>query len=392
MAVGISATDSAIGRPIPRPFPQPGSVTYEIDAQMPSWPTEDDVLRYVSTPFPSGNVKDLASAVGLPVQALGSDPKLLSFNFSWKDADNLQWSYDASSRMASFWKETNYRVMDEKAQADPAKEPPKVDDNELVRIADDFLTRKGFGNIQRGAGKVENPYGAMPYGATDASIRCPMPLMEGTSNAGSGVSGGSAKAASETVSVTAPAIAPDGVTTDMMPRCWWPSYQVTVVYDGMRNGKRIADAGGYPWRAVTVTVDLTDKTVTNGSVWMDVATESSKYPMLTKDIVEKRLKSGGRNPIYPWDGSGDITVRIKTLDLVWMRYDTWADGKNEAYLIPSIAGSGTIEYPDKRTEEYRTILPLVADDAFEETKPIEPIPLPAVQVEPASEPSAPVKE
>lgn len=380
VAVGEGVSDSAIARPIPPPYPNTGIVTYELKAAMPDLKTEDDVLRYVSGSLAGANLGNLAAALGLPSQALGSNPNILNFNFSWKDADKLQWSYDASSRMASFWKEPVYRVMDEKAQAGDAQNPPKIDEKEFVRIADDFLTRKGFGNVQRGPGTVEYPWGDMPYAATDASVRCPMP-MEGSSGA---VSGGTAvlgTSAAKSATVAVPPTPANGVTTDVMPRCWWPMNQVTVVYDGIRNGKKIVDAGGYPWRSASVTIDLTDKGVTNGSVWLDRETESSPYPLLAKDVVEQRLKSGGRNPIYPWNGNA--TVKITSLELVWMRYDTWTDGVNETYLIPAIAGTGTAEYAaDKRTETYRTILPLVADEAFAEPSPVEPVPLPAVQAEP----------
>ena len=395
VAAGMPATDSVIARPIPPPFPLTGSVTYSLDAQMPTWPSEDDVLRYVSASLPNSDLAGLASSIGLPSQALGTDPQLMNFNLSWKDADDLQWSYDASSRMVSFWKQVSYPNVYGKVQPDVAQKPTTVDQKEMIRIADDFLTRKGFGNIQHGPGTLQDSYGVMPYNSTDASVRCavPMEATGGAVSAGAGSAGTvSVQSGTVTPNVAVPPTPTNGVTTDIMPTCWWPSTQVTVVYDGMRDGKRIADAGGYPWIAVSVTIDLTDKSVTNGSFWLDRETESSKYPMITADIAAKRLESGGRNPIYPYGGNGDVTVHIKTLDLVWMRYDSYVDGGNETYLIPAIAASGTAVYADKHTEDYRTILPLVADEAFSEPTPPVPVPLPAVQTSPSVAPSAPVKQ
>ncbi|MBU1348547.1 hypothetical protein KJ781_00565, partial [Patescibacteria group bacterium] len=76
--------------------------------------------------------------------------------------------------------------------------------------------------------------------------------------------------------------------------------------------------------------------------------------------------------------------------LVFMWYDAWSEGTNETYLIPALAGTGEATYPDGRTEEYRTIIPLVTDDAFEDSGPIEIMPMPAVdavQVTPGTEPT-----
>ncbi|MFH1078494.1 MAG: hypothetical protein V1745_04430 [Patescibacteria group bacterium] len=360
---GVTKEASVIGRPIPAPYPTPGTVTYDLDATTPSWSMDGDVLR-LNDAIPSLlSAKDVVKEIGIPNQALGSDAKLLNLNLSWRDADGMQWQYDASSHMVSFWKDTS-GIMKETTDA---QEPPKIDDAEYVRIADAFFAAKGFSDVARGAGTVEKPWG-------DANVRCPMPMMEGAA----------VKAANVAVTTdvaTLPAgrqVAPDaGVSS--ISRCWWPSSQVTVYYEGSRDGKRIQDAGGWPWRAANVTIDVTDKSVSSGSIVLNRGTESSQYPLISKEEAEKRLHSGGRNPLYVWE-SGNVSVHIKTLDLVWMRYDSWSAGANETYLIPALAGSGTATYPDGREEEYRTIIPLVTDDAFEEPTPVEILPMRAADI------------
>ncbi|MCI0479049.1 hypothetical protein L0Y59_00690 [Candidatus Uhrbacteria bacterium] len=346
--VGMKAsTDMAvIGRPIPGPYPSPGIVTYDLDATLPSWPADGAVLRMRDISIPSA--ARVVTDVGVPGQALGDDPKIHNINVSWRDTDGMQWTYDAMNHMISFWKEMA-------TKADEATRPPDIDDADLVGIADAFLAKKGFGNVPRGPGVVEKPWG-------EDLMRCAEPFLS-EPDAGSAGSD-----ASRTVTAE-PAVAPaPDETVSSMPRCWWPSYQANVLYEGTRDGKRIQDAGGWPWRAANVSIEMKSKTVTGGSIYLARDVDSSQYPLISKEEAEKRLRSGGRNPLWSWEG-GTVKVHLKTVDVVWMRYDAWRDGMNETFLLPALAASGDATYPDGRTDEYRTIIPLVTDDAFEDAAP-----------------------
>ncbi|MBU1448573.1 hypothetical protein KKF45_01895, partial [Patescibacteria group bacterium] len=306
VAAPMMATDaaqtkesSAIGRPIPAPYPNPGTVTYDLDVPTPSWSEDGDVFRLdpVLTPLPSAS--RLVQDLGVPSQALGSDANLTNLNVSWIDGDGMQWTYDANNHMVSFWKNRSDMMRED----DGTREPPTVDDAEYLRIAHEFFAQKGFGGVTLGTGSVEKPWG-------DGDMRCPMPLME-DATVSSEPSGSGEAVAMKAI------VAPD-VGTTSIARCWWPGYQINVVYEGVRDGKRLVDAGGWPWRAANVSIDPTDKSVTGGSIYLDRAAESSQYPLISKEEAEKRLRSGGRNPLYVWE-SGNVSVHIKTLDLVFMR-------------------------------------------------------------------------
>lgn len=359
----IQATDAAtsmIARPLPMPpTPQkPTTVVYEASSDLPSWDAEDDVLRVKRSDATVSNLATLAQATGLPSSALGNAPVLQGLNFSWKDQEQYDWNYDATQRMVSFWKQTN-----SPSGELPKQDAPAYSDAEMVRVADDFLSRHGFGNVVRGSGVVEKPWGDAPVPETVTNPGMPCPVYSIMEKSVSNIAPPSA--AVPAVDAVAPSFAP----------CWYAP-QVTVMYDAVRNGMTVKDANGWPFRSVTVSVNMNDRSVMGGSIWLDQNVDASRYPMIDRAEALKRLRSGGRNPIWPWmENGGAITVRIKTVVLAWMRYDVWTNAGNETYYIPALAGSGEAEYAKDNIQPYYTIVPLVADDAFEPVKPPEPIPM-----------------
>lgn len=339
--------------PIPPPFPRPLTIEYNLESPLPVLPTEENVFRFADPSYPKTSLSVLASATGLPGQAINNS-QLQSFNFSWLDSDKMQWNFDAGNRNVNFWKQNdNFRIMADNAQENT---PTKINDEEMIRIATDFLNKKGFGNIQHGPAFVEKSWGDP----------CPMAV----------------KPAVE------PSIAPEklsvgstGAGTSMIAPCWYQTNQATVIFNGQKDGRSISDLSGWPFRSIYITIDVKAKNVSSGNIWLNRETEVSKYPLISQAEAEKRLRAGGRNPIWPWYGNEndgvDLKVNLKKIELVWMRYDVWIENKSDVYLIPALSAEGEVEYSADRKEAYRTIVPLVADDAFESVTPPEPIPLPA---------------
>ncbi|MFA5935380.1 MAG: hypothetical protein WC787_00775 [Patescibacteria group bacterium] len=361
-----SSGGGTTGAMVIRPMPEmkPANVNYKITAQLPTWGSEDDVLRAKTPTLPSGSIQALAAASGMPSQALGKDPNLTSVSFSWKDNDGLTWNYDTLGRNVGFWKETDYRIM-----ADPnagQKMPPVMEDAEALRIANDFLTRKGFSSFARGTGEVEKPYGM----TEPASMPCPVPMpltkdMPAVEVDAAKVTEAEARKMEDTKVM----IAPCGG--------WYPQ-QITVSFTAMIGSKPVHDMGGWPFRTASVQIDLNTRQVTGGNVWMPQEMEASKYALISAEEAMKRLNAGGRNPIYPYYGEEvtDINITISNAKLVLMRYDAWAEGKNTTYFLPALVGEGTVSYGD-RDDIYRTIVPLVADDAFGGNDPGYGKPMPA---------------
>jgi hypothetical protein len=376
------ASDMMIARPIPMPPETPANVTYTVTAALPTWGTEEDVLRGKATVIPAAGLTSLAIAAGLPSQALGQNPDIQNVNISWKDADGFTWSFDSLGRYLSFWKDNGgVRIMADTGATEPSEpsKQPMLDDAEAIRIADDFLTRKGFGAIPHGPAEVEKPWG---YGIEPAlGMPCPEPVPYMMEESSAGASGGGVAGQTVGVGTVAPAVvAPDTVAPNvkMIAPCGWYSQQVTVSYTARMNGKDVRDASGWPQRAMSVQIDLATKTVMGGNMWLGMQTEASRYPLLSSEEAAKRLAAGGRNPIYPWYGGDvkNITVTISSVSLAWMRYDAWSEGKNETYFVPALAAEGTVSYDGKQQDAYRTIVPLVADDAFGENVDIYPKPMP----------------
>lgn len=355
--------------PIPPPPPTPIKVDYKLEGALPSWPSEDKVLRYKDIAYPSSNLTALAAATGLPTQALGANAELQNFNFSWRDSDKLQWNFDATNRSVNFWRqEDNYRIM---ADNRGDGTPPKINDEEMIRIATDFLNQHGFGKLQHGPAVVEKPWGDQPVGQT---YPCPVTLEKSEAAVTSNVAPDSVSAGSVGVGSAAPG-------TSMIAPCWFPYNQVTVYFDAVNEGRSIHDLNGWPFRSIYITINVKDKQVVNGNIWLDRDSEASKYKLISKEDAQKKLQNGGRNPIWPWYGNEyddrNIDVRIEKIELAWMRYDVWVENKNETYLVPALAATGKVEYSKDRIEPYRTIVPLVADEAFEEVAPPQPVPMPA---------------
>ncbi len=381
-AAGTVAKDAAVGTNAmmvrPEPYPMKAApVRYDISAALPTWGAEDSVYRVRPARLPTSGIAALATASGLPSQVIGSNPDVRSINVSWKDADGLTWSFDGYGRSLSFWKETDVRTLTE--QASDEKRARTIEDTDAIRIADAFLARKGFSSIPHGSAEVEKPWG---YGTEPTFAPCPispMPyLKEAPPEEGAGVAGASGSATVDSKMIVGP--------------CgdWYPQ-QVTVTYTAQVDTRNVHDAGGWPFRAISIQIDIATKEVTGGNVWLSPETDSSRYPLISSADALKRLKDGGRNPIYPYyagDDVKEITVRIESASLVWMRYDAWQNNQQQTYFVPALAAEGTVSYTSERSDVYRTVVPLVADDAFGGTDQPTIVPMGAVKVsEPASAPA-----
>lgn len=366
-AEGVMAAPSQV-RPIPSPFPKPVTVEYTIDATLPSWGPNGDVLLVANTPPDAAAVGQLARNAGLPTQTLENTASITSVNLQWRD-ERLQWTFDTGNRNVGFWqwKEPQVRIMGEKAQEEKERRLRFTND-QIIKFADTFLDARGFASIRQTGGIIEEwPVGVAMMGGVERSDAIPCPMMETKE------------------SMPSPAIWPS-------PCGWWPETAM-VKYGGMREGKAVTDAYGNPmWTAnVNVMVNAPALEINGGNLQLDQQVIRSPYPLIDAETAKKRLQSGGRNPVWPWGSeSGTIKVRMAAISIVWIRYDSWENGSNATYLIPGLLATGTVNRGIKgQTEEpFRTVIPLVDDSAFEESigtpTPV-PLGMPAL---PATAPAA----
>ena len=379
VAVAVPAQPTMV-RPIPAPYPSPKpvSVEYSIDAELPSWGAEGDALLVKTTLPDAATVGQLASRSGLPAQAIGNSDTITSVNVQWLDADKFQWTFDAGSRSVSFWKqETNPVVY---GDGTGAKQPPQVPDQDVLRIADAFLDAHGFSAVRQSGGTVEQSPRILPMmGAAvsaDVPPSYPCPAIDARA--------------------TEPAVKGEAMPTIYPYPCGGWQETVTVVYGGMRDGRPVTDAYGNPQQSATVTVNLSTKGVSGGYLQLDQNMDRSAYPLIDAATARKRLQSGGQNPVWPWGSENrTIKVRVTKIEIVWIRYDSWQNGATQTYFIPGLRATGTVDrgIAGSQPEEYRTVVPLVNDSAFDQ----ETTPFPesrgggAVQIFPAPEP-VPAKE
>ncbi len=362
-SIGIAVpSKGTMVRPIPSPYPSPRPVVveYSIDAPLPSWGAASDVLLAHAKLPDAAAVGGFAQSAGLPSQALGSSDTITSVNLQWTDADKFQWTFDAGNRTVSFWKSSPVSINEK-----PTTQPANASNDELVRIADAFLDAHGFSAVRQSGGNVEETSRILPMmkgGVTGSdSPSYPCPMMGATAT---------------------PPSAKGAATATIYPYpCGGWQETATVVYGGMREGRAVTDAYGNPQQSATVTIALATKQVAGGNLQLDQNVDRSSYPLIDIDSAKKRLQSGGRNPIWPWGSeTGTIKVHLTKIDVVWMRFDNWANGVSETYFIPGLRATGTVDrgVVGSSPEDYQTVIPLVDDSAFDQnqTSP-SPVPLPA---------------
>jgi hypothetical protein len=351
VALGVIQGDAAVtnagvattmpARPYIRPEQKQVNVKYSVTASLPDWQSEADVLRIRRPSLDAGVVRALAVPAGLPSVLAGQIKQMQSVNMSWLDMEDYQWNFDPMYGNLNWWMQYDQRVL---AEMDAAREsdvkPPTVDKALVIAAADRFLDAHGLSALREQGGVIDElpPNG----GVSDAPC-----LLKGAEPA---VSGGAA-------------------TTMMYPSpCGWYPTEVTVYYGTQLEGRSAVDTGGYPFRTSSVQVSLKDYAVRGGNVQMTQGFDRSSYALIGKDEALKRLQDGGRNPVYSWGGEGgDVDVKITKAELVWMRFDSWTNNKQESFYLPALAAEGTVDRKimGQEPEIYRTVVPLVSDDAFD---------------------------
>ena len=388
-AVGV--TSIMVDPALPRPMPQKlATVEYVLPESLPSWGEEGDVVKLGRSMPDAKTAGQIAERAGLPSAVLNQVTEITGVNVQWKDGQGLAWSYDAASRSLSVWRE-NYG----NDQGSPLKMPP--DRTQAIAIADSFLDSRGFGDIKARGGIVEpSPWEVMPMGGGTSGVAYPCLMERSTVD----VKAMGTPAGVMTWTVAAPVatspsepppsiseikmMAPiqqkpmedgqeDVVTTDAAPAIWpspcgWDNSQVTVTYPEKRDGQSVVQLGGYPAFAGSVVVDLRNKRVSSASLMLTRPTERSAYPLIDAATAKRRLQAGGLNPIWPYAESGSIKVTVEKVELVWLRHESWKEGTSFTYDLPALLATGSVQRGDSKTEEqYLTVVPLLTDDALDES-------------------------
>lgn len=358
-------------RPMP-PVPQKlATVEYVLPEALPTWGEEGDVIKLGRSMPDVKTTGQLAERAGLPSAVLNRVTEITGVNVQWKDGQGLAWSYDAASRSLSAWRENYSNDL-----GSPLKMPP--DQTEAIAIADSFLDSHGFSSIKARGGTVEpSPWEILPMsgGGTSAGTGVAYPcLMERAVSSDSGMVPPpmtTPPSDPKPLTVETKAMAP--VQTDIAPAIWpspcgWDYSQVTVTYPETRGGQAIVHLGGYPTFAGSVVVDLRNKRVSSASLMLERPSDRSAYPLIDAATAKRRLQAGGLNPIWPYAESGSIKVTIEKVELVWLRHESWKEGTSLSFELPALLATGNVQRGDsKNLEQYRTVVPLLTDDALDES-------------------------
>jgi hypothetical protein len=145
------------------------------------------------------------------------------------------------------------------------------------------------------------------------------------------------------------------------------------------------DVGGWMSRKANIQIDIKDNSVVGGNVMLPVSEDSSSYPLISSEEAMTRLMAGGNNRVYGWyDGTGvtEVKVTISSVKLGWMRHDSWENNMSKTYFLPALLAEGTVDRGSNQPEpeKYYTVVPLVADAAFQ----VNPNPIMYMKVDPAA--------
>lgn len=353
--------------PVP-PMPEkPVNVIYKVSATLPAWGAEGQVLRVRRPEVDAGVIRGLAVPAGLPSVLADQVKQVQGVNMSWIDKEDFQWNFDPMYGNLNWWKQYDPRILAEMESGrvpEPNRDnPAAVDKARVMAAADRFLDAHGLSALRAQGGVLDE----MAW-MDSASAPC---LLKGAE-------------AMVRSTEAATAIYPG-------PCGWYPA-DITVFYGTRLEGLPAVDVGGWPFRLSSVQVSLQDYSVRGGNVQLTNDLDRSAYPLIERTVAMKRLEAGGRNPVYGWGEpmGGDIRVNITSVELAWMRFDSWADNKQQSYYLPALAAKGTVDrnIQGQQPEEYHTVVPLVTDESFDiGPEPGIPVPMPLI-VEPAvSEPA-----
>lgn len=343
------------------PYPMPGElkVVYDLKSDLPTWSADGSVYRVRQPSVSTGLARSISDAAGVPSQVAALAQEIQGANVSWRDASGFIWNVDLPGRNLNWWKNVDYS-----AQQDDTSER-KLDAEAVKRAADDFLRRHGFGELA-GKGVIEENPMIMPL-LRGESIPCVMSARP----------------------EAAPSAAGDAKLMIYPSPCGYP-IQVTVYYPDTRDGMDTVDMGGWMSRKASVQIDIKDNSVVGGNVMLPTSEDMSSYPLISMEEAKTRLMQGGNNPVYGWDnGSGakEVRVSIDRVTLGYMRHDSWDNMTMRTYFLPALIVEGAVNRGGDQTEPetYRTVVPLVADKAFQNN----PNPIMYMKAEPAVEVAPP---
>lgn len=344
--VGGGTTAFAVRAPT---LPEETKVVYDIKGELPSWEGDGTVYRVRQPSVTTSIARSISDAAGVPSQVSSKATEIQGANVSWRDAAGFVWNVDLPGRNLNWWKNVDYS----KTQPE-ANNNPKLDAAAVKTAADNFLRDHGFSNLV-GKGIIEETPMIMPLIRGEV-----MPC---------------AMSARPEAAPAANPVVPQADTADAKMMIW-PSpcgypIQVTVYYPDVRDNMSTVDAGGWASRKASIQIDISNNSIVGGNVMLPSNEDSSAYPLISSEEAMKRLMAGGNNPVYGWyDGSGvkEVRATISTVKLGWMRHDSWENNTMKTYFLPALLAEGTIDRgtPNQtEPEKYYTVVPLVADAAFQ---------------------------
>jgi hypothetical protein len=151
-----------------------------------------------------------------------------------------------------------------------------------------------------------------------------------------------------------------------------------VIYPMMIDGIPVVNYGGTPQGDIMISVDILDKVVTSGNIFLTQDRERTQYPSQNFDKVLQILKeTGGTNGfIYgprplTIDAPGNNELKPASIiadyneaKIAYLQHSTWVQNTSSNFFIPVVMFKGEIKQTDQEPYEQYTFVPIVSSKEF----------------------------
>ena len=309
-----------------------GKPTITFASTLPILPGKVTVLRFKRSTPNVTEMKNLATAIGLPGFLTGDQPDVRELTVDWNDEFGFHWNYLGSERRIEFEKR------------DTPRQPLTINqlpsNNELIQISDDFLMNRGVNPKRYHDGQLIPDWNLWWINAK-TNGKCP----DESSLVAIRTAGASAGLTAST-----PPTLPDMKNTI----CVDPEFpnRVTIKYWSYFDGIDAFDQHGDSIIGATIIVDATKKSVIGGSFTLPGDPERSDYTARSQEEINNILKTGGIAGV-----NGNITLNQYSIGYLYQ--DAQENGAHMVYLIPSVIADGTKTENGTNIDHVRLVVPLV---------------------------------
>lgn len=307
---------------------------------LPEFPSVVTVIRK-RTALPNSTVlKNITSAMNVPIGTLASEPVSKGAIVSWKDESGYAWTYDAEIDRLDFEK---------KGSAIPLTSSVLQSDDALIQSANQFILDKGLLSSEWGAPYLVYSWSGwkeerMAKGQcmTDRTMKIIQKMAEESS------------LNYELI----PSLASLGSGACVSEEAY-PNLQV-VRYSLRQDGESVYGGDGIASISAEVYIRMDTREAVMGWVELKRDADRSNYITLQPDRLKAYLEKGGITGFPTNAKSFDVNGFTKGS----YRYVAEVDGVHRTFFIPAIQAQGMLTYWNGTVIPYAIVVTLTREDQF----------------------------